>query len=167
MFVVIDSTYDNSINFMVNYISIVYIFMNSRFEFTFSYWIFAWFLCYYAGLVPYIPNIWLIIATFYDLWLLLCMLYYNYKWIYIVLYILVLFILKLIPLWLLRFESYAWRDFIAGVVLFVIYVGWVFFRLGSVVKMVRYYRGVRESIRNGKPFSPWISLLYSSESFMD
>jgi len=136
--------------------------MNSRFEFTFSYWIFAWFLCYYMGLVPYNPRIWLMMATFYDLCLLLCMFYYNYKWAYIVLYLFVLFILKLIPLWILRMDSYRWHDFIAGLVLFAAYIGWMLFRLGSVSKVLDYYRGLREKMQDGNPFSPWITLLHST-----
>lgn len=134
--------------------------MDSRFEFTFSYWLFAWFVCYYLGIINYNPKIWLLMATVYNMWLLMCMFYYKYTGKYIVLYIVLLVILKLIPLWLLRMDSYKWRDFIAGVGLFVVYVLWVYCRLGSVSNMLHYYNGISQNMREGKPFSPWITLLY-------
>ena len=60
-----------------------------RFDFAFSYWIFAWFIFYYYKIVPYSPKIWLIMAIIENLWLLFLMfliltkvLLFNLKLIY-------------------------------------------------------------------------------------
>ena len=96
-----------------------------RFDFTFSYWILAWFAIYYIGIIPYNPKIWLLMGLAHNLITIALMVYYNNSAFNISLFSITNSIIKLIPLWLLRKESYYSRDFWFGAVLFAVHLLWL------------------------------------------
>ena len=51
--------------------------MSTRIDFTFSYWIFAWFILYQLNIIKYNPKIFLILASIENLILLFMMIYYK------------------------------------------------------------------------------------------
>ena len=97
-----------------------------RIDFIFSYWIFAWFICYATHLTQYNPKIFLIGAIAENMIYLSLMLYYHNSLIYILLFLFINFIIKVLPLWWVWNSEYTMPDFYAGIILFVIYICWLY-----------------------------------------
>lgn len=97
-----------------------------RFDFFFSYWIFAWYVFYALQLTTFNPKIALVIGIIHNLGLLLIMLYFKNDWIHIVTFCFINTFIKVIPFWTVRNDPYLWKDFYALVVYFMIYIVWLF-----------------------------------------
>ena len=132
--------------------------MDYRFDYVFSYWIFAWFLLYEFGYTSYNPKIALIIALIENIGILGLMIYFKNSFIYIFFFALVVGCIKVLPIWLLRNTNYEWRDVYAMVALYLVYVLWLLFNKVDFKKYVsdRYYQ-----IEHNKPFAPFVHLLTS------
>jgi hypothetical protein len=97
-----------------------------RFDFVFSYWIFAWYVLYVFRVTTYNPKIALIVGLIQNIGLLLLMFYYKNNWIHIATFCFIQFLIKALPLWSLRNDPYRWKDFYALVVYFMIYIIWLY-----------------------------------------
>ena len=97
-----------------------------RFDFLFSYWIFAWYVFYALQLTTFNPKIALVIGIIHNLGLLLIMLYFKNDWIHIVTFCFINTFIKVIPFWTVRNDPYRWKDFYALVLYFMIYIVWLF-----------------------------------------
>lgn len=97
-----------------------------RFDFVFSYWIFAWYVFYALGLTTYNPKIALVIGLIHNTGLLLTMIYYKNDWIHIFTFCFINTFIKVIPLWTVRNDPYRWKDFYAFVVYYMVHVVWLF-----------------------------------------
>jgi hypothetical protein len=131
-----------------------------KFLITFSYWIFLWFLLYEIGVVEYNPKIWLIIATFQNVLLLLLMIYYKNKTIHIILFILINIFIKIIPIYILRNKSFKYSDFFAGLLLFFIYLLGLIYIFGSSYSIFELSNNILKKIKNKEIFSPLIYYIY-------
>ena len=133
--------------------------MDPSFEFTFSYWIFAWFLVFYAGYTKYNPKSWLVLAFLNNLYVFI----FNHKLRsnrkVFALFILVDIVIKVIPLWLLRNTAFKYDDFIIGWMLFFVFLTWMFVRLGSYEAIIRYFSENDEKAAQGKVSTPFLNLL--------
>jgi heme/copper-type cytochrome/quinol oxidase subunit 4 len=98
---------------------------NLRFDFAFSYWILVWFLLYYNKLISYNPKIWLILALAFVSIVFILLLYYQNSSNYVILFVFVSFVIKIIPLWLLRKTSIKSSDFLFGLSLYMFYQIWL------------------------------------------
>lgn len=128
----------------------------SQFDFTFSYWIFVWFLIYYFGITKYNPKIWLMIALGFNSFQLIDMIIrknYIRGFFFIVINILI----KIIPIYLLWNTKNKVSDFVAGLVLSVIFFLWVLFRIGSIENIIKYFKNMRQLEINNKPSTPLIT----------
>ena len=96
-----------------------------RYDFTFSYWILAWFFLYYTKIIPYNPIIWLWLAILHNIITLSLMFYYHNSPINVGLFILVNLIIKVIPIWVLRKTGFYEEDFLCGAILFGIHLWWL------------------------------------------
>ena len=137
--------------------------MEPRFEFTFSYWIFAWFLLYYFGATSFNPKIWLIIALLANIYAEIAariMHLWTRPWIDIFLYICLDLVIKIIPIWVLRDSPLRMKDFIAGIVFLVVFKLWMLFRLGSISEIEKYYKGVLDNLSKKKAGTPMINVLH-------
>jgi hypothetical protein len=116
--------------------------MQPQFEFTFSYWIFGWFLFYYFGLTKFNPKIWLIIALLENIVGILYVIIKKYKVSLtdVILYTIANIVIKVWPLWVLRNTSYRWTDFIMGFLNLIGFFIWMLFRLGSIQSIHQYYK---------------------------
>ena len=150
-----------------------------RFDLTFSYWIFVWFLIYYCvSLASFyttapsspspeeskdsedektwtIPNpkIWLIIGLSCNFAFVTLMIYYRASLRYIFMFLFINCIIKMIPIWLLRDTPWLWRDFWAGVALFITYLGWLMYNGKTYASFMQ--EGV-ERIKQNKPVGPFM-----------
>ena len=125
-----------------------------RFDFVFSYWIFAWYVLYIFRVTTFIPKIALVVGVIHNIGMLILMLYYKNDWIHIASFSFINLCIKVIPLWTVRNEPYHWKDFYALVVYFMIYVVWVF--INGQHKRVE--NGLQK-IKNNLPVGPFTQLV--------
>jgi hypothetical protein len=125
--------------------------MDYRFDYVFSYWIFAWFLLYQFGFTSYNPKIALIIALIENIGILGLMVYFKNSFIYIFLFCLINFFIKVLPVWLLRNSKYGWRDVYIMFALFLIYILWL---LINQVDFKQYAYERYEQLEHNSPAAP-------------
>jgi len=111
--------------------------LKTRFDFVFSYWIFAWYMLFAAGITTYSPKVFLIISVSVNILIFLLMLYYKNSLIYISLFVAANFIIKIIPLLLIHHNTIKMRDYYAGAGLFIIYNIWLFVNGTSFIEIMK------------------------------
>jgi hypothetical protein len=126
--------------------------MNYRFDFVFSYWLFAWYILYEFKIVSYNPKIAIIIGIIENILILCLMIYFENSFIYIFLFCFVNTFLKLLPLWSLRNTNYEFKDVYALIKLFIIYLLWLIINNLNLKNSVKdkYYQ-----LKNNKPIAPF------------
>jgi hypothetical protein len=102
----------------------------TRFDYAFSYWLFAWYIAYMLKLVQYNPFIFLVIATFVD-FLELLFGYIKSPFLFII----INFFMKIIPIYTLMYSKSNKNDINAGLVYAMIYILWMFVNKESVFKV--------------------------------
>jgi len=128
------------------------------FTFTFSYWIFIWFLFYEIGWISYNPMIFLILAGIDNLFLLFGMIYFKNNWKYILFFIFINFFIKIIPIIMLSNNFiFSFKDVYFGIGLFFIYNGWLFLN-GTNIFII--FKNTWKKIKENKPFSPIIKNMF-------
>jgi hypothetical protein len=125
-----------------------------RFDFVFSYWIFAWYVLYALRVTTLIPKIALIFGILQNTGLLLLMFYYKNDWIHIATFCFIQLCIKVIPLWTVRNEPYRWKDFYALVVYFMIYLVWLF--INGELKL---NKDGLHLVKNNLPIGPFMQLV--------
>jgi hypothetical protein len=123
-----------------------------RFDFVFSYWIFAWYLFYVLKLTSYKPKIALIIGIIHNSILLLSMIYYKNDWIHILTFCFINLCIKVIPLWTIRHEEYRWKDAYALLIYFIIYLIWLY--LNNQIKSISLQKSIQR-LKNNMPAGPF------------
>ena len=123
--------------------------MIKRIDYLFSYWLFTWYILYELKIIEYNPKLGLTIAVIVNLLELLIMVYYNYK--YIILFILINFTIKLIPLWRLKDIKYETHDINRLLYVFIIYIIWLIYN-NFTINDINFI----DDIKNNKPFTPLI-----------
>ena len=96
-----------------------------RIDYVFSYWIFFWYLLYICKLIKYNPKFALICALIENIVTLTFMLYYQTKQKTILLYLILNFILKIIPLFTIRNSKIKINDVYFSIGLFILYLFWI------------------------------------------
>jgi hypothetical protein len=125
-----------------------------RFDYVFSYWIFAWYVLYALNLTTFHPKIALVIGLIHNTGLLLTMIYYKNDWIHIATFCFINTFIKVIPLWTVRNDPYQWKDFYALVVYYMIHLVWLYVNgQHSDVE-----RGLH-LIKNNLPVGPFMQLV--------
>lgn len=125
-----------------------------RFDYVFSYWIFAWYVFYAFNLTTFHPKIALVVGLIHNTGLLLTMIYYKNDWIHIATFCFINTFIKVIPLWTVRNDPYRWKDFYALVVYYMIYLVWLYVNgQHSDVE-----RGL-QLIKNNLPIGPFMQLV--------
>lgn len=126
-----------------------------RFDLIFSYWIFAWYLLYINGVTKYSPKSALYAVLLVSCWLLVIMCYYNIAIFDITVFIILVSIMKVVPLWTLRKELIRTRDIYAALVLFGIYQIYVHLNGWTFDNQYKLYI----SFKDGNLTTPFISFL--------
>jgi hypothetical protein len=132
--------------------------MHPRFDFTFSYWIFGWFIFYMLGIIPYNPKIWLLLGITINI-LTIAYSYNKYKidWIIIFYEIIINIFIKIIPIWILYKIKTTLDDFLFGISLFIVYGLYVWFMSGSISNVQKYYNYIWNKKIHNEIYTP---LLY-------
>jgi len=92
----------------------------------FSYWIYLWYILYIFKVLKYNPKFAIICGIIENLIILLLMCIYNTKKILVLLFIIMFFILKLIPLYTIWNDKIQFNDDIKNTsLLFITYLLWI------------------------------------------
>ena len=102
--------------------------MIERFDFVFSYWIFAWFLLYWFRVIPYSPKLAMCLSILENAVLLGIMIFLLQSSMETVTkFAIINMFIKVIPLYAVWNDKINWkRDIIIIMVLFLIYAIWLF-----------------------------------------
>lgn len=122
-----------------------------RFDYVFSYWLFAWWGLYALQATRYSPALWLWGAVLYELGLLAILVLYRYPAWYLALFVAINLAIKGVPLWTLRRETP--RGVLPGAVLFCGYLGWLHVNGTSLSEVTA---RAWSQIQERKPFSAGI-----------
>jgi hypothetical protein len=131
----------------------------NRPDFFFSYWIFAWYLLYISKIVKgYNPKFAIIIGILENIWIILLMIYYKTKTPFLVLFVVMFVLLKVLPLYTLWNNPIHFKDVVATISLFLIYVIWIYLNGRSLGELMNQTMDL--VVRNKNTF-PGIAILYS------
>ena len=100
----------------------------------FSYWLVLWYVLYELRYVKYNPKFWLIFALVINIFELFGMLYFK-RFFMAFTFLIAITIIKIIPIFLLRNTVIYNRDIIFGLLLFIIYNGWLYYNNYSLYKL--------------------------------
>jgi hypothetical protein len=103
----------------------------------FSYWIFLWYLLYILKLVEYNPKFAILCGLVENLFILILMFYYGTKQNLVLLFLIMMFILKIIPLYSVFYEKIYFKDIVFTFVLFGIYLIWIVLNKKSISDFTR------------------------------
>jgi hypothetical protein len=123
---------------------------NPRIDLVFSYWIFAWYLLYIFKITRYNPKLYLWLGLIENLAYLGLMIYYNNSFLYISLFIFINTFIKVIPLITLTNTPYKMSDIIAGFILFLLYLGWLWFN--DMLNITNLIKTAKNNNPNTMPF---------------
>jgi hypothetical protein len=126
--------------------------LKTRFDFVFSYWIFAWYMFYALGITTYSPKAFLILSVSINILILLSMIYYKNSLIYILLFVVANFIIKIIPIILIHHITIKTQDYYAGAGLFIIYNIWLHINGTSFIEIMKNQYDAIVKNKVGTPF---------------
>lgn len=136
-----------------------------------SDFIFVWYLLFIAGIVPYNPFWWLVIALVIAIFATMEMIYYRNDFLIIFLFILINIFIKIIPIYHLlstyRSSTNVHKiDWIKGLVpgfgLMVLYVAWITNGTFSLDTIQKILKKIQYNIQHNKPVTPIIKYIYRS-----
>lgn len=127
-----------------------------RLDFVFSYWIFAWFLLYYFKFTHFNPFFALEIATIENTIILLLMIYYKVPVYNIIIFLVINFFIKVLPIVYLWNTKIIMRDIIASVIIYLIYLLWLLINKQTNVFKVQHE--IFDSLVHGKSDTPFMTL---------
>jgi hypothetical protein len=128
-------------------------------DYIFSYWVVFWYILYELSITKYNPKVWLIIALGFNLINMMTMIYYKNYYL-LSLFILVVLLLKVIPIWTLRNTKITRKDFLFGIVLFIIYNFWLLYNNYSYYKIfLLMYDNSKKGTLNNSPLMRFINKL--------
>ena len=131
-----------------------------------SDFIFVWYLLFIAGIVPYNPFWWLVIALVVAIFAILEMIYYRNDFLMIFLFILINTFIKVIPVYHLlstypSSNKIDWiKDLLPGFVLMVVYVAFLTNGTFSFTIIEKVLKKIQYNIQHNKPVTPIIKYIY-------
>ena len=129
-----------------------------RFDFVFSYWIFAWYLLYITKVVSYSPKLALGLGIIENTFLLVSMILFGSNLRTILSFIFINTLIKLLPFYSLRREVIKITDLMPTVILFAVYVVWIYYNQQDLTGN---YKMVFDSLIHNKDKTPFMKLLYN------
>lgn len=100
----------------------------------FSYWIVLWYILYILKLVSFNPKFWLIFALILNIFQLFGMLYFKRLFMAFT-FLIAITIIKVIPILTLINTKITSKDVFAGLILFIIYNGWLYYNNYTLYKL--------------------------------
>ena len=123
-----------------------------RFDLIFSYWIFAWYICYMLKWTRYNPKLALLIGILENGVMAILMLYYNTR--ILPYFLMVNMVIKVVPYYSIQ-RKIQWSDVYPTLGLFMVYIGWILFH-GQYTTVLR---GMDQYVKGDVsvfPASHWI-----------
>jgi hypothetical protein len=108
-----------------------------RFDLIFSYWIFAWFILYLCNITKYSPKFAFILGLIENLFMLIMMIIKGTKRITILYFIIINFLIKVLPIYYLRAETIRMKDVYMTVLLFIIFIIWLYINNISLIENIK------------------------------
>jgi hypothetical protein len=133
-----------------------------RFDFVFSYWIFAWYLLYIAKMVSYNPKLALGLGIIENAFLLVSMVLFGSNARTILSFIFINTLIKVLPYYSLRRETIRTTDLLPTVFLFAVYVGWIYYNQQDLTGN---YKKVFDSLIHNRDETPFMKQLYNFYTF--
>ena len=134
-----------------------------RLDFIFSYWIFLWYILYFFKIVKYSPKFILYVAMIDNIILFLILLYKRSTIYDITKFLAINTFIKYLPIYTLLDEKIIFRDVIAGVVLFIIYLIYIAVNNNNIVeiykKLINGYNDKNKEYKT--PISYWYDIIYN------
>ena len=106
-----------------------------NFTYLFSYWIFLWFIVYYSGYFKeYNPKLALMVAMAFEIYLIVMMFFNAISINYILIFFLIQFLTKVIPLYFIRNTPINLiPDLMSTIIVFLIYSAWLYWNGINVI----------------------------------
>jgi hypothetical protein len=109
-----------------------------KFYFIFSYWIFLWYLLYYFQFIQqYNPKFAIFLGLIQNFIILVLMIFYNTNSRLIFYFIIMVIILKIIPYYTIRNTKIYYRDIVATIILFIIYLCFMIFNDKNIYDFIK------------------------------
>jgi len=130
----------------------------------FSYWIYLWYILYIFKVLKYNPKLAIIFGMIENLIMFILMCIYNTKKILIVLFIIMFFILKLIPLYTIWNDKIHLNDDIKNTsLLFIIYLLWIHLNQLTITDAITNSKNL---ILHNKNTMPGMTILLKLEKYL-
>jgi hypothetical protein len=94
-------------------------------------------LFFYFKYTDYNPKLWLILAIILNIIEIFFMIYYNNPILYVILFLIINFFIKVIPLYLLRNNPFRTKDFLFGIIIFIVYLFWLFINKTNFYEIIK------------------------------
>ena len=134
--------------------------MEARPDLLFSYWIIAWFLLYYfTPYIQYSPKFMLIVALLFNSGTFLTMVYNKMNLYYLFAFFIAAFLLKLIPIYLLREENIKKDDIHGSFILFSIFLVYFVILKGGIANSIQSFKKGFGKMTTGKTETPIMKML--------
>jgi hypothetical protein len=125
-------------------------------DFIFYYWIFVWFLLYWFKITKYNPKFLLILGILENLLTIGLTVYYKTNVFYIVYFIIVLFFMKVLPLYLVWNNKNNIRDLKRSVLIYIFYNFWLKYNKTDFLTI---HKSILRSIIGEKNETPILCLI--------
>lgn len=127
-----------------------------RIDYIFSYWIFIWYLLYINQSTNINPKFALICGLIQNIIIIKLMIFYKTKHNIVINFIIMCILIKVIPLYTIRYTAINKSDIIFMIQLFIYYLIWAIINK----KTINYYiQNIIDLIIHNKPTLPAINLL--------
>jgi drug/metabolite transporter (DMT)-like permease len=127
-----------------------------RADFVFSYWIYVWYILYRFHWTKESPKFALLLGLLYNVLMLILMIYYGSSYTTIFMFLVINTVIKIIPLIYLREETIQGKDWLATLVLFGVFVGWLHLHKQNLVGNSKL---IHDSLLQNKHATPFMNLL--------
>jgi hypothetical protein len=97
-----------------------------RIDYIFSYWIVVWYILYICNFIKYNPKFVIILGLLENICILLLMFYYNTKPRLIFLFFIMMFLIKIIPLYTIWNTKITINDIYFSLFVIIVYLLWMF-----------------------------------------
>ena len=132
-----------------------------RDDLIFSNWIVVWFILYYNGLIEYSPLFILVLALLENIYVIGLMVINKVRFLVIMYFAMIVFVIKFIPLYLIRNEKIKMNDIIFTLLLFNLYLVWL---LVNGKDIIQTSKDIVDSLVRDYPQTTIMSVLQNLEN---
>jgi len=127
-------------------------------DYIFSIWIFVWYILYELSIIKYNPKIWLIISLIIIIHYILLLIYYK-RFYMLFIFVIVNFIIKVLPILSLYNTKIVLKYFIFGIFLFIIYNFWLLYNNYNAIKVAKSFYNALTYNKINSPLMTFINKL--------